>query len=68
MRVDFTAHPELMEKLERIRAIASHRVPARASMEQLINFMADYVIHREDPIKRHERRQARQLKRGRTPK
>jgi len=61
-RVEFTARQELMEKLERIRAIASHRIPARASMEQLIDFMADYVIHREDPVKRHQRRQTRHLK------
>ena len=63
-RIEFTAHQELVEKLERIRAIASHRLTARASMEQLITFMADYVIHREDPVKRHQRRQARQLKAG----
>jgi len=61
-RVEFTARQELMEKLERIRAIASHRIPGRASMEQLIDFMADYVIHREDPVKRHQRRQTRHLK------
>ena len=65
-RVEFTARQELLEKLERIRAIASHRLPARASMEQIINFMADYVIHREDPIKRHQRREARRLKRDKT--
>jgi len=63
-RVEFTARQELMEKLERIRAIASHRIPARASMEQLIDFMADYVIHREDPLKRHQRRQARHSKKN----
>ncbi len=62
-RVEFTARQELIEKLERIRALASHRLPARASMEQVIDFMADYVIHREDPITRHQRRQARHLKR-----
>jgi len=62
-RVEFTARQELIEKLERIRALASHRLPARASMEQVIDFMADYVIHHEDPITRHQRRQARHLKR-----
>jgi len=61
-RVEFTARQELMEKLERIRARTSHRLPARASIEQLIDFMADYVIQREDPVKRHQRRQARHLK------
>jgi len=66
-RVEFTARPELVEKLECIRALAAHRLPAGASIEQVINFMADYVIHREDPIRRHERRQARRLKRGGNP-
>jgi hypothetical protein len=67
VRVEFTARQEVMEKLERVRAIASYRLPARPSIEQLIDFMADYVIHREDPIRRHERRQARQLKREKAP-
>jgi hypothetical protein len=66
-RVEFTARQELMEKLERVRAIASHRLPSRPSIEQLVDFMADYVIHREDPRKRHERRQARQMRRGKAP-
>jgi 5-methylcytosine-specific restriction endonuclease McrA len=58
-RVEFTAHDELMAKLDRIRSLASHRLPANATLEQLIDFMADYVIGREDPVKRHERREKR---------
>jgi 5-methylcytosine-specific restriction endonuclease McrA len=65
-RVEFTAHEELMDKLERIRSIPSHRLPANASLEQLIDFMADYVITREDPARRHERRQARAAKQEKT--
>lgn len=61
-RVEFTAHEELMEKLARIRSLVSHRLPANAPLEQLLGFMADYVIQREDPVKRHERRQARSAK------
>ena len=59
-RVEVTAHEELIEKLDRIRSLASHRLPANATLEQLIDFMADYVIHREDPEKRQERREKRE--------
>ncbi|HET6349023.1 MAG TPA: HNH endonuclease signature motif containing protein [Candidatus Krumholzibacteria bacterium] len=57
--VQFTASEAVMQKLERIRSLASHRLPANASLEQLIDFMADYVIQREDPALREARRKAR---------
>jgi 5-methylcytosine-specific restriction endonuclease McrA len=63
-RVEFTAHEELMEKLDRVRSLVSHVLPTNASLEQLIDFMADFVIERKDPIKRHERRQARAANQG----
>jgi 5-methylcytosine-specific restriction endonuclease McrA len=55
-RVEFIAHDELMAKLDRIRSLASHRLPTNASLEQLIDFMAEYVLQREDPEARQERR------------
>ncbi len=58
-RVEFTAHESLMLKLERIRSLLSHRLPMNASLEQLIDYIADYVITREDPNARHQRREAR---------
>ncbi|HEX6791571.1 MAG TPA: HNH endonuclease [Candidatus Krumholzibacteria bacterium] len=58
-RVEFTAHEELMEKLDRIRSLAAHRLPAGATMEQLFDWMAEYVLQREDPIERQRRRNAR---------
>jgi 5-methylcytosine-specific restriction endonuclease McrA len=61
-RVEFTAHEELMDKLERIRSIASHRLPANASFEQLLDFMAGYFLEREDPAKREMRRELRAAK------
>jgi len=66
-RVQFTAHEELMSKLDRVRSLASHRLPANASLERLIEFMADYVIQREDPAARQERRAARSEKSPRSP-
>jgi 5-methylcytosine-specific restriction endonuclease McrA len=48
-----------MSKLENVRALASHRLPINAPLEQVIEFLADYFTRREDPKERHERRQAR---------
>jgi len=62
-RVEFTAHEELMDRLQRIRSIASHRLPANASLEQLIDFMAGYFLEREDPAQREMRRELRAAKR-----
>lgn len=42
-----------------MRAIASHRLSANASLEELIEFLADYFTEREDPAERHARREAR---------
>jgi len=55
--ISFTSHEELIEKLDRIRSIASHRLPTNSTFEQLIDFMADYVLRREDPAARQERRE-----------
>jgi 5-methylcytosine-specific restriction endonuclease McrA len=48
-----------MSKLERIRSIASHRLPINASFEELVEFLADYFNEREDPAVRRERREKR---------
>lgn len=58
-RVEFTAREALIAKLEHLRSLVSHRVPINASLEQLIEFMADYVIQREDPEARQKRRETR---------
>ena len=58
-RVEFTAHEALMAKLDRIRALAAHRLRANASFEQLIEVMADDFIVRHDPAEREKRREAR---------
>ncbi|HEX6790887.1 MAG TPA: HNH endonuclease signature motif containing protein, partial [Candidatus Krumholzibacteria bacterium] len=61
-RVEFTAHEELMTKLDRIRSLAAHRLPAGATMEQLLDWMAEYVLQREDPVARKQRREERGTK------
>ena len=57
--VQFSAHEAVMSKLEAVRSLASHRLPANAPLEQVIDFMADYFLRREDPKARHERREAK---------
>lgn len=54
--VQFTTHQNLLNKLERVRSLASHRLPIGAPFENLIEFLAEYFIRREDPRARHERR------------
>jgi len=57
--VQFSAREEVMNKLARVRSLASHRLPMNAPLEQLIEFLTDYFTEREDPNARHERREAR---------
>ncbi|HET6348448.1 MAG TPA: HNH endonuclease signature motif containing protein, partial [Candidatus Krumholzibacteria bacterium] len=57
--INFTAGEHVMQKLEHVRSLASHRLPANASLEELLEFMADYLIKKEDPKERESRREAR---------
>jgi len=57
--VQFSTKEEVLAKLDHVRSLASHRLPANAPLEQLIEFLADYFTEREDPRARHERREAR---------
>lgn len=59
-RIEFTAHEELMTKLDRIRALVSHRLAGNSTLEQLIDYMAEYVLRREDPLERLRRRLERE--------
>src|SRR6185436_2701448 len=59
VRVEFTVHEELMQELERVRSIASHRLPANAPLEQLLAFVTDYFLEKEDTARRQARREAR---------
>src|SRR5678815_2689189 len=61
VRVEFTAHEELMRGLERVRSIASHRLPANATLEQLLTFVTEYFLEKEDPARRQARREARAI-------
>lgn len=58
--IQFCARENVMAKIENVRALASHRLPMNAPLEQVIEFLADYFVQREDPKARHERREARE--------
>jgi 5-methylcytosine-specific restriction endonuclease McrA len=57
--VEFSTREGLLKKLDHVRSLASHRLPMNASLEQLIDFLADYFTKREDPSVRQKRREER---------
>jgi 5-methylcytosine-specific restriction endonuclease McrA len=57
--LQFSAGDAFMAKLEKVRSLAWHRLPANASLEQVFAYALDLVIEREDPSMRRERREKR---------
>ena len=55
--LQFSVHPEFMAKLERVRSLAWHRLPANASFEQVLEVALDLFIDRKDPHARGRRRE-----------
>lgn len=55
----FCAREVVMNKIATVQALASHRLPMNAPFEEVIEFLADYFLQREDPKARHDRRAAR---------
>jgi 5-methylcytosine-specific restriction endonuclease McrA len=53
----FCAREVVMNKIASVQALASHRLPMNAPFEEVIEFLADYFLQREDPKARHERRE-----------
>jgi 5-methylcytosine-specific restriction endonuclease McrA len=58
--IQFSASEAFMAKVERVRSLAWHRLPANASLEQVFELALDCLIAHEDPAKRRERRQERE--------
>lgn len=58
-RVEFTASEEFMALVEQVRSIASHRLPPNATLEQVFALVMKEYVKREDPQKRHDRREAK---------
>ena len=55
--IQFSAGEAFMAKLEAIRSLAWHRLPANPSLEQLFELAMDHFIEKEDPSMRKERRE-----------
>jgi 5-methylcytosine-specific restriction endonuclease McrA len=65
--VHFRTREVVIKKLERVRSIASHRLPGNAPLDQVVEFLADRFLEREDPAERHARREERKNRRQRMP-
>jgi 5-methylcytosine-specific restriction endonuclease McrA len=57
--VQFCASEGFMAKVEKIKSLAWHRLPANASLEQVFELALDGFIEKEDPSLRSERRARR---------
>ena len=57
--ITFAVSPEFMEKLARVRAIAWHRLPLRASFVQIFEFLVDEYLERHYPARKQKRREKR---------
>ena len=58
-RLSFTASGEFMESLDRVKAIAWHRLGSSPSLERVFALTMDLFLEKNDPIRRRERRDAR---------
>ncbi len=58
--LQFSVKQEFMAKLERIKSLAWHRLPANPSLEQVFDFVMNCYIAKEDPAARRERRRVRE--------
>jgi len=52
MHLSFSVSEGFMAKLEKIRSLAWHQLPANASLEQVFELAMDYFIEKRDPIAR----------------
>jgi 5-methylcytosine-specific restriction endonuclease McrA len=59
MRIEFSASEEFVAKFEKVRSLASHRLPAKATFEDVFELAMDVFIQKEDPLARQERRERR---------
>jgi 5-methylcytosine-specific restriction endonuclease McrA len=65
--VQFVAGEAFMAKVERLRSLAWHRLPANATLEQVFDLALDVLIDRDAPEKREARRDQKRKDRQ-TPK
>ncbi len=53
--LQFSASDAFMAKLEQVRSLMWHRLPAHASLEQVFELALDLMIERNDPSRRQKR-------------
>ena len=53
-----------MAKMERVRSLAWHRLPANASLEQVFELVLDHFIRHEDPVARKQKRMGNKTAKG----
>ncbi len=63
----FGVSAAFMAKLDRIRALAWHRLPANATLEHVFELVLDDTLKRSDPVLRREQRSRREQARTETP-
>ena len=68
MMLSFSASEEFMVKLEKLKSLAWHRLPANATLEQVFELAMQYFIDGEDPVARKARREARHERKSRKNK
>jgi 5-methylcytosine-specific restriction endonuclease McrA len=59
VHLKFTASEAFHRKLEKVKTLAWHRLPANASLEQLFELVMDEFIGKHDPRARRNRRERR---------
>jgi hypothetical protein len=59
----FGVSPAFMSKLDRVRSLAWHRLPANATLEHVFELVIDDTLKRSDPVARREQRSRRELAR-----
>jgi 5-methylcytosine-specific restriction endonuclease McrA len=57
--IQFTADDELVAILERVRLLASHRLSSNPSLADVLKLIGNHYLKHEDPVQRHDRRDAR---------
>jgi 5-methylcytosine-specific restriction endonuclease McrA len=60
--VQFSAGKRFMAKVARIRALAAHRLPANATLEQVFELALDCLLEKHDPAHRHARREVKGIR------
>ena len=59
VRFHFSTSESFQQKLDKVKSLAWHRLPANPSLESVFELVMDAFIKTHDPVARHERREKR---------